>query len=115
MAVPSRLRLVAMHLDGGAVDIQRDRSQPPTLPLGLDPAACHRQNRLAQDLEIGRGSHQGGEPRQGRLGCKTRPLQGGQSGCRTGGQTEARIMAQSIGIGMVAPALRRQKYRGPYE
>lgn len=102
VAIPVRPRLVAMHLDGGAVDIQRDRSQLSALPLGLDPAARHLQHRFAQDLVIGRGGRQACEPRLGRLRGRPSPLQRCQSGYRTGGQAESRIMAQSIGIVVVA-------------
>ncbi len=110
MAIPLRLRLVAVDLDGCAVDIECDGRHPFALTLGPDPAPRHLQHRLAQDLDIRRFRQDRGEARQRRLRGEPWPLQRRQPGRRTGGQTEGRIVAQRVGIVVVAPALCRQKH-----
>jgi len=61
MAVPFSLRLMAMHLDRGAVDIEGDALDAFAVPLRAQPAAGQLQHRLAQNLQVGGLRHDRGK------------------------------------------------------
>lgn len=115
VAVPFRLRLMPMHFDRRAVDIERDAGQRPAAPLSPEASAGKFQHRLAQHLEVCRLRHQRGEPRQRRLRGQSRPPERREPRRGTGRQPEGRVMAQRVSIVVVPPALRRQQDRGPKE
>ena len=100
---------MAMDLDRRTVDIEGDGRHPLATPLGSDAATGQLQHRLSQNLEVRGLSHQRGKARQRRLRRQPRTAQRRQPDRRTGGQAEGLIVAQRIGIIVVAPALRRQQ------
>jgi len=123
--------LVAVHLDGQRVDVDGQIADAVAAALRVEPPGRTLQQGTAQDRPVLRGAqhpHQsrqrglGGEPvghgrilRQ-RLAVLVRPrLQRGNPAALGNRQAEHGVVAQRIGIVLIAPALPQEQQRGGHE
>jgi len=71
VAVPLRLRLVSVDLDGQAVDVQRDASAPLPAVLGAQVPTGEFEGGFPQNLQVcGFGQHRRAAGQRG-LECQT--------------------------------------------
>ena len=116
VSVPFGLRLMTVNLERQAVDVERDPGQAPAVVMRPQPPRGEFEYAIAQGLQITRLSHHCGEARQRRLRSQSRLRhQRGQPGRGTRRQPEGRIVAERVGVVVVAPTLGSQKHRGPQQ
>ncbi|TVP68858.1 MAG: hypothetical protein EA339_15480 [Rhodobacteraceae bacterium] len=88
MAIPFRFGLVAVDVDGHAVDIEREPFRTLAFPLGPRPASTEFQHRLAQYRQVGwyrRSDRCSTESERLKLvvtGCKISPMVSSECCCR---------------------------------
>mgnify|MGYP006274009039 CR=1 FL=1 len=106
VAVPLRLRLVPVHLDGQAVHVEGQPPGPLAAALGARRPGAEFERRLAQHRPVGRLGHDGGEARQrGLRGQAMGAVERRAPGRRTGRQPEGGIVPERVRVVVVAPAL----------
>ena len=105
VAVPLRLRLVPVHLDGQAVHVEGQPPGPLAAALGARRPGAEFERRVAQHRPVGRLGHDGGEPRQRWLrGEAMRAVERRAPGRRTGRQPERGIVPERVRVVVIAPA-----------
>ena len=113
MAVPLRLGLVAVDLDGQGVHVERDAGMPRAAILGTQVATGEFERGFTQDLEVsGARQHRGAAGqrwlgRQPDLSHERRQTSPGADRQAHGG-----IVPERVGIVVVAPPLGRQQHHG---
>ena len=113
MTVPFGLGLMAMDLDGHAVDIECEPLRPFATSFRPSPTGAELQHRLAQHRSVGRRSHDGGKPRECGLGWQAPlPQQRRLSSRGTDRQSKCRVIAKGSAYCFVTQSRQGELIRG---